>query len=58
MRVCFELGDFVSLGDTKIKFEWVEKGHDLHVPAEGMFISLKHVKEIYKEYLNLQISLL
>lgn len=53
MRICFELGEFVPLGETCIQFNGVPQGHELHVPAEGMFISLKHVKEMYKEYLDL-----
>ena len=54
MRICYELGEFVPLGDTKIQFDWVEKGHDLHIPAEGIFMSLKHVKKMYQEYLTLK----
>jgi hypothetical protein len=45
MRICFELGDFVPLGDQKVQFDMFPEGNDLHVPAKGKFISLKHVKE-------------
>ena len=49
MRICFELGDFISLGAKKIQFNISSEGEGLHVPSEGKFISLKLVKDLYNE---------
>ena len=49
MRICFELGDFISLGQQKIQFDMISEGQGLHIPAEGKFISLKLVKDLYNE---------
>jgi len=51
MRIIFELGEFVPLGERRMEFSYGGNDSSLAVPNVGTFLSLKQIKE---EYFHMQ----
>lgn len=47
MRIVFELGEFVALGEKKIEFSYSGSESSLAIPSMGVLLPLKQIKEEY-----------
>ena len=52
MRIIFELGEFVPLGERKIVLKEIPAKGTLHIPWEGAFMPLRQIKEAYKRLVS------
>lgn len=49
MRIIFELGEFIPLGERKIVLKEIPAKGTLHIPGEGAFMPLRQIKEAYEQ---------
>ena len=49
MRIIFELGEFIPLGERKIVLKEIPAKGTLHIPWEGAFMPLRQIKEAYEQ---------
>lgn len=52
MRIIFELGEFIPLGERKIVLKEIPAKGTLHIPWEGAFMPLRQIKEAYKRLVS------
>jgi hypothetical protein len=48
IRIVFELGEFIPLGNFKLSMSAIPNSAHLHIPYEGKFAPLKDLKRIYQ----------
>lgn len=49
MRIVFELGEFVPLGDSRLIMSFKPNSTKLHISAQGEFKSLLDLKNSYND---------
>ena len=49
MRIVFELGEFVPLGEKKLKFSFIGSGNTFIIPQTGAFMPLKQIRAEYEQ---------
>ena len=52
MRIVFELGEFISLGEKKLKFSFIGSGNTFIIPQTGAFMPLKQIRAEYEQIIN------
>ena len=52
MRIIFELGEFIPLGERRIVLNKIPAKGTLHIPGEGAFMPLRQIKEAYKQLVS------
>lgn len=52
MRIVFELGEFISLGEKKLKFSFIGSGNTFIIPKTGAFMPLKQLRAKYEQIIN------
>ena len=52
MRIVFELGEFICLGEEKVEFSYRRSDNTFAIPSVGAFIPLKQIREEYERITN------
>ena len=52
MRIVFELGEFIRLGEEKVEFSYRRSDNTFAIPNVGAFIPLKQIREEYERITN------